>query len=158
MSSVPAKVLGWTSVPFGRASNPKYLPHANLEALHSDHIEGVYDVQEWVNKNIEYTSDGANRDHWQTPKETLARGRGDCEDMALLKMAYLIGLGHTPSLLLCKDRMSGGEWHAVALTKHLLFDLRGDPRRLDVIPGEPLRPIILYCGHERYLMGREIER
>ena len=31
---------------------------------------------------VEYTRDGEG-DHWQTPEETVRRGKGDCEDLAL---------------------------------------------------------------------------
>jgi predicted transglutaminase-like cysteine proteinase len=40
-----------------------------------------------INGQIRYVSDAG--DHWQTPEETEARGAGDCEDYAILKMARL---------------------------------------------------------------------
>jgi len=40
-----------------------------------------------VNLSIVATRDVT--DHWQTPLETLERGKGDCEDYAILKLAVL---------------------------------------------------------------------
>jgi predicted transglutaminase-like cysteine proteinase len=40
-----------------------------------------------INGQISYVSDAG--DHWQTPEETEARGAGDCEDYAILKMARM---------------------------------------------------------------------
>ena len=44
-----------------------------------------------VNNSITYVSDGTDDsdDNWQTPSETLARGKGDCEDYTLLKSFLL---------------------------------------------------------------------
>lgn len=56
----------------------------NLDCdLQPNNVEDIYD---WVLENIEYAKDG--REYWQTPKETLARGKGDCED----RVHLMIGL------------------------------------------------------------------
>ena len=41
-------------------------------------------LSDFVLMNIEYIED--NRDSWQTPEETINRGKGDCEDISLLWM------------------------------------------------------------------------
>ncbi|MCR4268620.1 transglutaminase-like cysteine peptidase [Nitratireductor sp. ZSWI3] len=49
-----------------------------------------------VNQAISYTPDKENYgtlDHWAKPEQILARGRGDCEDYAILKMAALNAAG-----------------------------------------------------------------
>ncbi|MGI2034669.1 transglutaminase-like cysteine peptidase [Rhizobium panacihumi] len=55
-----------------------------------------------VNKAITYRSDMETNgvtDHWATPSETLARGQGDCEDFAILKMAALRAEGFDPAAM-----------------------------------------------------------
>ncbi|MDP6627693.1 MAG: transglutaminase-like cysteine peptidase [Methanopyri archaeon] len=50
----------------------------------------------YVNNRITYVSDLDNfgkRDYWQYPRETLASGKGDCEDMALLLASLLMEAG-----------------------------------------------------------------
>ncbi len=49
-----------------------------------------------VNRSIEYRRDldiYGVRDRWATPSETLSRRQGDCEDIAILKMAALRSYG-----------------------------------------------------------------
>ncbi|WP_054159626.1 transglutaminase-like cysteine peptidase [Rhizobium sp. AAP43] len=49
-----------------------------------------------VNRKIEYRKDldvHGRLDQWSSPSQTLARGTGDCEDYALLKMAMLAEKG-----------------------------------------------------------------
>lgn len=53
-------------------------------------------VQAAVHRNIRWISDATEygrRDYWASPAETLARGRGDAEDRAILKMEALKNLG-----------------------------------------------------------------
>lgn len=53
-------------------------------------------VNGFVNRTIAYTSDKeiyGSLDYWAKPGETLSRGKGDCEDFALLKMAALRAAG-----------------------------------------------------------------
>ncbi len=40
-----------------------------------------------VNESIKYTAD--TEDKWQSPEETVKRGKADCEDYATLKMSML---------------------------------------------------------------------
>ena len=53
-------------------------------------------INNQVNKNIKYVSDWDNygvNDYWAKPEETLKKGSGDCEDIALLKYAMLVKAG-----------------------------------------------------------------
>lgn len=58
-----------------------------------------------------------NRDYWQSPIETLVRGKGDCEDFALAKYISLRMLGFTENqLFISIIRLPMfGELHAVLL-------------------------------------------
>lgn len=73
-----------------------------------------------VNRLIRYESDFSGYkaiDHWAGPSETLARGRGDCEDFAILKMAALSAAGvpiKSMSLVVLFDR-ERRLFHAVLL-------------------------------------------
>lgn len=53
-------------------------------------------TNQWVNHSIRYVSDqqtwGQN-EYWATPAETLKRGQGDCEDLAIAKYFSLIKMG-----------------------------------------------------------------
>lgn len=75
-------------------------------------------VNRSVNRLITYRKDEAvygNVDYWATPAEILARGVGDCEDFAILKMAALIEAGvpaQSMSMVVLQDR-SRNVFHAV---------------------------------------------
>ena len=51
------------------------------------YIKTVTELDYFLDK-IEYTSDKS--DYWQTPEETLNRGKGDCEDFARLVLDILV--------------------------------------------------------------------
>lgn len=47
------------------------------------------DIWEWVDKNIDYNL----RKEWQVPRELIASGSGDCEDISFLIASVLHGAG-----------------------------------------------------------------
>lgn len=89
------------------------------------------DVNQAVNTLIEYVSDQKNYrmiDHWAAGSETIARGRGDCEDFAILKHALLRRAGipeNSMSLIVLKDN-ARRLYHAVLAVStnkgHLILD------------------------------------
>ena len=50
-------------------------------------------VNDHVNQQVEPQPDEPGHDHWATPFETLARGAGDCEDVAIAKFFLLRASG-----------------------------------------------------------------
>lgn len=53
-------------------------------------------VNSWVNQRITYAGDAAvhgRADVWAEANSTLASGRGDCEDIAILKLQLLVAAG-----------------------------------------------------------------
>jgi predicted transglutaminase-like cysteine proteinase len=58
-------------------------------------LSGFDDIRDWVADNIDYQSDDErwSGDYWQTPKETLLYGTGDCEDFAILLCSLLRAYG-----------------------------------------------------------------
>jgi hypothetical protein len=74
------------------------------------------DIARWIAKNIGYKYD--NGDYWQSPKETMNRGTGDCEDMAILYINILyVKFGIKSDLALIQESrqvVEGGKYnHAV---------------------------------------------
>jgi predicted transglutaminase-like cysteine proteinase len=81
-----------------------------LPALHSmlASLQGMPDaerlsvVNQYFNQRIAYGEDidvWGEEDRWASPLETLAKGRGDCEDYAIAKYASLLAAGVAPSRL-----------------------------------------------------------
>ena len=70
-------------------------------------------IQKAVHRQIEWMSDATlwgQHDYWASAAETLARGAGDMEDRAILKMQALLALGFSPGdlfLTLARDRVDG---------------------------------------------------
>lgn len=89
-----------------------------------------------INRRVAYRQDAdEGGDHWSTPCETLARGRGDCEDFAIAKHFLLDACGVPASLhrlLYARWRPCGGrapaQPHLTALARVPCFD---DPWVLD---------------------------
>lgn len=78
-------------------------------------------VQSVVGQMVAWRDDralwGAD-DYWATPRETLSRRAGDCEDIAILKLAALATLGFPDdrlALVVGRDRVRGD--HAIAAVR-----------------------------------------
>lgn len=71
--------------------------------------EKLNSINRTVNWLVRYEPDAQNyraTDHWAAPSEILARGKGDCEDYAILKMAALKQVGLPPqsmSIVVVRD-------------------------------------------------------
>lgn len=60
---------------------------------------------------VRYTRESSGAERWQLPSETARRGLGDCEDLAVWRVAELRAQGEPAKLLLSK---SGPRlWHAL---------------------------------------------
>jgi predicted transglutaminase-like cysteine proteinase len=119
-------------------------------------------VNNWVNRQIGYASDDSNyhrADYWATAAETIARGRGDCEDFAILKMQMLRGAGFDADrmkLVLLRDLVGGGD-HAVLLVvdkngQRLVMDNTTD-QIYDGSRGDYFRPVFSYGTGGRFVHG-----
>jgi predicted transglutaminase-like cysteine proteinase len=67
-------------------------------------LEKLAAVNKWVNEKIEFTDDRG--DEWKSANQTLASGKGDCEDHAIAKMQLLKQLGFESDqlyLMIVKD-------------------------------------------------------
>ena len=66
--------------------------------LGTHNIKTLDEYAMWLTKNIAYRADAAG-DIWSSPKETLDRLYGDCEDYALLSAAVLRVLGYESKIM-----------------------------------------------------------
>ncbi|UTV41514.1 MULTISPECIES: transglutaminase-like cysteine peptidase [Ensifer] len=97
-------------------------------------------INRTVNRIVRYQPDAENygaKDYWATPDEILARGKGDCEDYAILKMAALKAAGlpsEAMSIVVLRD-VRRNLYHAVlAITTsqgHFILDNLSDQVKLD---------------------------
>lgn len=113
-------------------------------------------INQWVNWNVRYREDAAG-DEWSSAAATLARGYGDCEDLALAKMGLLLAAG-LPSddmyLVLLRDRAQSD--HAVLAVKRdgQLFVL--DNRTDKVLPAAAIAdytPVLSFSGPFAWTYG-----
>jgi len=118
-------------------------------------------VNLWVNRQIAYVDDDRNyrqRDFWATADETVARGRGDCEDYAILKMHMLRAAGIAEDrmkLVLLRDMAINAD-HAFLLVRStagwVVLDNMTD-RIYDGRQGNAVRPIMSFSGDRRWIHG-----
>ncbi|MBW0144025.1 transglutaminase-like cysteine peptidase [Sphingomicrobium clamense] len=115
-------------------------------------------VQSIVGELIAYRRDDilwGRSDHWASAKETLARRAGDCEDIALLKLAALSSLGvprDRLALIVGTDSVRGD--HAIAAVRSggqwLMLDDDGIVRR---DAPKRFKPIYTLVGQTAFLHG-----
>jgi len=80
----------------------------------NNNIHSIGNYMNWLKKNIHYASD-RNGDQWATPQETLAKGAGDCEDLAFLNTAAMSLFGHEAVTLAMLDPSK--QSHAISVFK-----------------------------------------
>lgn len=71
----------------------------------------ILEINKLVQENITYEADV--EDYWQSPLTTSLRGKGDCEDLAILKYAYLGAIGQYDNELVIVLKRNNGVAHAV---------------------------------------------
>lgn len=118
-------------------------------------------VNRWVNHRVTYISDDRNYgqgDVWATASETIARGSGDCEDFAILKMQMLraAGIGDDRvKLVLLRDLALGAD-HALLLVRTEAGWVALDNMTDRVYDGSrpmAVRPIMSFSGKRRFVHG-----
>ena len=116
-------------------------------------------VNQWVNREIAYVGDDRNyrqRDYWATAEQTIARGKGDCEDFAILKMQMLRAAGvdaERMKLVLLRDLAANAD-HAFLLVEtdagKLVLDNVTD-RLYDGSQANAVRPVLSFSGGRRWV-------
>jgi predicted transglutaminase-like cysteine proteinase len=125
-------------------------------------------VNEFFNRRIQFESDQViwgKSDYWATPLETLAKGKGDCEDFTIAKYFTLLNM-KIPSdqlrLIYVKARLGGPsssieQAHMVlayypspeaepVVLDNLITDIRPASRRPDLVPVFSFNSQGIYAG------------
>ena len=116
-------------------------------------------VNQWVNREIAYVGDDRNyrqRDYWATAEQTIARGKGDCEDFAILKMQMLRAAGidaERMKLVLLRDLAANAD-HAFLLVEtgagKLVLDNVTD-RLTNGSRANAVRPVLSFSENRRWV-------
>ncbi len=131
---------------------------------------GLRNVSEWarieavnayVNARVAFADDSrlfGIADRWSPAAETLARGRGDCEDYALAKMAMLrrAGLADKDLYFVVLKDLTRRADHAVLIVRSegrfLVLD-NGTDRLIDSADIRDYRPILTFSAGRRFTHG-----
>jgi hypothetical protein len=92
-------VLGVVLVIIGTSSCHLFYEH-NSSFTYKETFESITEARLWVYNNIEYTPD--IKDNWQSPEETYKLRQGDCEDMEILFMQFLMDMGIETKLIIAR--------------------------------------------------------
>ena len=107
------KIFGFVSLPIDRPAvitrrlDHLASPSASIMAQFKNYLssqgadtelEKISAVNSWVNGKIEFTND--LDDQWKNANQTLAAGKGDCEDHAITKLQLLRNIGFADDQLL----------------------------------------------------------
>ena len=80
------------------------------------YTEEAQAIQQYVRDHIRYTRDIRGTETVSTPDQTISRGVGDCDDMALLASALLESIGH-PTRFVAVGRQPNVFEHVLIETK-----------------------------------------
>lgn len=118
-------------------------------------------VNSWTNAKVRYVEDRelyGKADYWASAGETLRRGAGDCEDIAIAKMQLLAALGVRRDdmyLTIARDTVRAAD-HAVLVVKMgdkaWMLDNATD-RVLDAAESYDYRPIVSFSQNQRWIHG-----
>jgi predicted transglutaminase-like cysteine proteinase len=127
----------------------------------SDERRRLEAVNAYVNARVAFTSDSRQfgvADRWSNANDTLARGRGDCEDYALAKRAMLRRAGFADQdlyFVVLKDVLRR-EDHAVLVVRSggrfLVLD-NGTNRLTDSAEMRDYRPVMTFTAGQRFTHG-----
>jgi predicted transglutaminase-like cysteine proteinase len=95
----------------------------------------VYRIWSEIREKCDYEYDGSsgmhlNEERWQTPGETYAMGRGDCEDTSILLADALISAGYPAKVAIGRNSKVGE--HAWCVVK-----VEGEQYLLETTGGKP---------------------
>ena len=118
-------------------------------------------VNSQVNRSIAHAEDSVAwraRDYWASASETLRRGRGDCEDVAILKYHLLLRAGFAPRdlyLTLARDLARHAD-HAMLVVHHEGQFLMLDNATEAILPANvsyDYRPTLSFNSESAWLHG-----
>lgn len=133
---------------------------AQLRGARAD-LDSVEQVNAWTNRRIRYVEDAklfGTADHWAEAGATLRRRAGDCEDIAIVKMQLLAGLGVPRSdmyLTIARDLARHAD-HALLVVRisdrYWVLDNATD-RLLDANVNLDYQPVLSFNGEQKWLHG-----
>lgn len=118
-------------------------------------------VNHWANQRIRYTEDRDQygvSDFWAGARKTLKAGKGDCEDIALVKLQLLAAVGvprEDMILTIARDLVRNAD-HAVLIVRTdagwRMLDNATD-EVLDAVPSHDYRAILSFGSQGSWLHG-----
>ena len=118
-------------------------------------------VNAWANAHIRYAEDRTlfgTADYWANAGETLRRGAGDCEDIAILKLQLLAAMGlprDAMFLTIARDLVRHAD-HALLIVRDgerfWMLDNATD-RLIDAGPSADYRPVFSFGQNGKWLHG-----
>lgn len=140
---------------------PRAAARRTLAAIPASGEDRLASVNRWVNRQITYTEDRdlfGSADFWAGARRTLKMRRGDCEDIALLKMQLLAAAGVSRDdmiLTIARDLVRQAD-HAVLIVRtpagFRLLDNASD-EIFDAAPDHNYRPILSFGKTDTWLHG-----
>lgn len=149
----------WASVEYGAptAAASAFAAHVRGESG----LARAEAVNAYVNARVRFVDDSVRwhvADKWSPAAETLASGKGDCEDYAIAKLAMLRRAGfaeHDLYLVVLKDLVRRAD-HAVAVVRaegrFLVLD-NGTDQLIDSDRIADYRPIMSFTAGHAYVHG-----
>jgi predicted transglutaminase-like cysteine proteinase len=133
----------------------------HLGALPGSREQSLSAVNRWVNQRIRYAEDRdqyGTGDFWAGARKTLTAGRGDCEDIALVKLQLLAAAGvprEDMILTIARDLVRNAD-HAVLIVRTdagwRMLDNATD-EVLDAAPSHDYRAILSFGSQGSWLHG-----
>jgi predicted transglutaminase-like cysteine proteinase len=122
-------------------------------------------VNRWVNARVSFVDDSRRfntADQWGGAAQTLAQGRGDCEDYAIAKMKLLEAAGverRDMFLVIARDLVRRAD-HALLVVRHqgrlMVLDNNTD-RIVDAATIRDYRPIMSYSADKAWIHGYAVQ-
>jgi predicted transglutaminase-like cysteine proteinase len=96
LSAKEREELGKMIMTFREKSNELDKEREKINRLELANLKSYAEISSWLKNHVVYRDDFefyGQGDYWQTPRETIALGYGDCEDFAFLAQAFLKEIG-----------------------------------------------------------------
>jgi predicted transglutaminase-like cysteine proteinase len=131
-----------------------------------DSVEKLEAVNWYVNKRVRFVDDSrqfGRGDVWSAANDTLNRGRGDCEDFAIAKLAMLRRAGFADRdlyLVILRDTVRRAD-HAVLVVRaagHMYVLDNGTDRLLDSERVQDYRPIFTFAASGTWTHGYRVQQ
>ena len=130
-----------------------------------DEVAKLEAVDWYVNKRVHFVDDSVQwgrADVWSSASVTLSRGRGDCEDFAIAKLAMLRRAGFAEKdlyVVILKDLVRRAD-HAVLVARaggHMYVLDNGTDRILDSESVPDYRPILTFASSGTWTHGYRMQ-